>query len=156
MGYATKDNIKYRLSHMGITDTISWVETTSDGAAAYDAMLNTANQTFPEYVVEIEGIAYGSGFSFQTIFILNVRNELNAFKSMAEGKATKAKDEIEHCSDYLLNDAASSSTLFIGHNEDGGVEDRDRAALITVHMEGKGVREEIKYTGACTFFSLYI
>ena len=101
-------------------------------------------------------MAYGSGFSFLTLFVLNVRDELSSFKAASEGNPTKSENEVEHCSDYLLNglsglneDGTVVKELIIGHNEDGGVEDRSRATLITAHVEGPNVREEIRYTGLC-------
>ena len=149
---------------------------TAAGAEAYAAMLDTANTTFPEYVAELQGIALGSGADFHTLFVLNVRNELKSFRNAAEGvgsglpirgmaphgKGNKGGegDEghgVEHCSDYLMNnlnglvvDKAGNTDgvreLVIAHNEDGGWESRDESALVTVHMEGEGVREQIRYT----------
>eukprot|EP00602_Paraphysomonas_sp_CaronLab_P000720 CAMPEP_0185025902 /NCGR_PEP_ID=MMETSP1103-20130426/9447_1 /TAXON_ID=36769 /ORGANISM="Paraphysomonas bandaiensis, Strain Caron Lab Isolate" /LENGTH=422 /DNA_ID=CAMNT_0027559289 /DNA_START=27 /DNA_END=1295 /DNA_ORIENTATION=+ len=155
IGYTTRSSILYRLRRSeSVMQLVQWVSSTPEGQAAYDAMLTTANNTFPEYVSELEGMAYGSGVNFETLFVLNVRNELKTFKKASQhlrGDTIKEKPEVEHCSDYLMN-ALSGSTadgvneIVIGHNEDGGWESRDESWLITAHMEGEGVRENIRYT----------
>ena len=140
VGYFTRENIKFRLKHAeAIQDVIQWVESTTEGYQAYQAMLNTANNTFPEYVDELQGMAYGSGISFQTLFVLNVRSELGVFM-----KNVSNFEKIEHCSDYLLH---TEYGIVIGHNEDGGWEDRDNSILLTIHIEGDHVKEPIKFTG---------
>lgn len=119
-------------------------------------MLQTANTTFPEYIQELEGIAYGSGVDFQTLFVLNVRNELKSFQGNNVG--FKTQSEREHCSDYLMNDLNGSgsdgvSQIVVAHNEDGGWEDRDESWLITAHVEGPNVREAIRFT--CKFYLIF-
>ena len=149
-GYFTRNSIYFRLRKSGMMqDIVKWVNTTSEGKAAYEAMLATATKTFPEYVDEIHGMAYGSGVDFQTLFILNVRSELGVFKS---NSVNKTYSEIEHCSDYSMNNmnaigSDGTKELIIAHNEDGGWEDRDNSYLITAHIEGDGVREEIRVSG---------
>jgi hypothetical protein len=155
LGYYTKDYIKYRLSKDdSITQILKWVLTTNEGSAAYQAMLDSANTTFPEYVEELEGMAYGSGIEFKTLFVLNTRNELSNFKptpaqSTQESVKGSSTAEVEHCSDYLLNameSGAGSQSILLGHNEDGGMESRDISFLVTVHVSGDAVKEEIKFT----------
>lgn len=117
MGYATKDTITFRLENSAkVATLVAWVTDTVAGRAAYDAMLKSANDTFPEYVREVEGMSYGSGVDFKTLFTLNVRNELSSFKVNGE----KLADTVEHCSDYLvngLNQADGTNEILIGHNE---------------------------------------
>lgn len=117
LGYATKDTILYRLENSAkVTSLVEWVTDTVAGRAAYDAMLKSANDTYPQYVKEVEGMAYGSGVDFKTLFVLNVRNELSTFKVNGE----KLEDTVEHCSDYLvngLNQANGKNEILIGHNE---------------------------------------
>ena len=117
MGYATKDTITFRLENSAkVATLVEWVTDTVAGRAAYDAMLKSANDTFPEYVREVEGMSYGSGVDFKTLFTLNVRNELSSFKVNGE----KLADTVEHCSDYLvngLNQADGTNEILIGHNE---------------------------------------
>lgn len=151
MGYATKQEIYDRFATSSTVESlIKWVSTSDYGKAAYDAMLNSANTTFPEYVEELEGMAYGSGVCFQNLFILNVRNELGTFKDN-EQHTSNSVDKVDHCSDYLVNHVYptptnSRSEVILGHNEDGAVSERQKGCLITAHMEGSGVREQIRYT----------
>jgi len=146
LGYATKDTITFRLENSAkVATLVEWVTDTVAGRAAYDAMLKSANDTFPEYVREVEGMSYGSGVDFKTLFTLNVRNELSSFKVNGE----KLADTVEHCSDYLvngLNQADGTNEILIGHNEDGSWESRDISYLVTAHMYGEDVREAIRYT----------
>ena len=52
IGYATKDSIKYRLEHYpNVLEAVLWTLNDPKGAVAYKAMLDTANTTFPEYIV---------------------------------------------------------------------------------------------------------
>lgn len=140
VGYFTRNSIKFRLNNSeAIQNVIEWVESTREGFSAYQAMLMTAKETFPEYIDELRGMAYGSGISFQTLFILNVRSELGVFM-LNESNFEK----VEHCSDYLLH---TDTGIVIGHNEDGGWEDRDNSVLLTIHIEGQRVKEQIKFTG---------
>ena len=117
IGYATKDSIQFRLvNNPSIATLVEWVTETEEGKAAYDALFDSANSTFPEYVTELNGMAYGSGVDFQTLFTLNVRNELSTFKS----NGADLEDKVEHCSDYIVNALDQSngkSEILIGHNE---------------------------------------
>jgi len=149
MGYHTREAIRHRLQNSDtIQQTLEWVQTTIEGTAAYDAMLASAVDTFPEYVREIEGMALGSGISFETLFTLNVRSELGVFKLASTGVAPAT--ETEHCSDYIVlrTDPLTGvpSEVIIGHNEDGGAEDRSISTLITAHVEGVGVKEPVRFS----------
>jgi hypothetical protein len=152
MGYHTREAIQHRLDNSdSIRSVLQWVEETAEGAAAYKAMLASAFDAFPEYVRELEGMALGSGQSFQTMFVLNVRSELGVFKKASSNISAHAlKEEVEHCSDYLLlqTDSATGETveIVLGHNEDGGAEDRSISTLVTAHVEGPGVAESIRFS----------
>lgn len=145
IGYATKDSIKFRLDNSpSVQSLVEWVTSTVEGRNAYDAMLLSANQTFPQYVKELEGMSYGCGVDFVVLFTLNVRKELSTFKKNGED----LQDKIEHCSDYLvngLNRENGRGKILIGHNEDGGWESRDTSCLVTAHMYGENIREEIRF-----------
>lgn len=170
IGYHTRDAISYRIANSAsIQNTLQWI-LTPEGAAAYDAMLTTASDTYPQYIQELKGMSLGSGQSFQTLFALNIRAELGTFQKMAGGssvagveqhkqhkqpqhqKHKQPQQEAEHCSDYLFidTDAETGETteILIGHNEDGGAEDRSISTLITVHIEGPDVQPEdaVRYT----------
>jgi hypothetical protein len=117
IGYATKDSINFRLQNSAsVLTLVEWVTETEEGKAAYDALFQSANSTFPEYVIELNGMAYGSGVDFQTLFTLNVRNELSTFKK----NGADLEDKVEHCSDYIVNaldQKDGKSEILIGHNE---------------------------------------
>ena len=117
IGYATKDSIQFRLlNNPSVATLVEWVSDTAEGKDAYDALFNSANTTFPEYIIELDGMAYGSGVEFQTLFTLNVHNELSTFKA----NGADLEDKVEHCSDYIVNALDQSngkSEILIGHNE---------------------------------------
>ena len=117
IGYTTKDSIKFRLINSpSVQSLVTWVTETAEGKAAYDAMFNSANETFPEYVLELVGMSYGSGVDFVSLFTLNVRKELSSFKKNGED----LQDKVEHCSDYLVNalgHESGNNAILIGHNE---------------------------------------
>ena len=136
----------YRVSQSGTVKTLkAWIQT-PEGAAAYAAMLETANATFPHYVQEMEGIAYGSGVDFESIFILNCRNELEVLSGVYSTKNSlrhvRQSPSIEHCSDYLLH--STNGHIVVAHNEDGGKTARNTAFFVTAHVYGDDVREEVK------------
>lgn len=148
IGYHTRTAITDRLNASStIRQTLEWVQTSNEGKAAYDAMLKTATDLYPAYIEELQGMALGSGVSFQTLFVMNTRSELSSFqKNAAPG--------VEHCSDYLVynqgiaskGQSEKSGVVLMGHNEDGGSEDRSVSTLITVHLEGPKVKNPVKFT----------
>lgn len=94
----------------------------------------------------MEGISYGSGVDFESIFIVNCRNELEVLAGAYSGNflrrsAGARSSSIEHCSDYLLH--SDDGKLFIAHNEDGGKTARNTAFFVNAHVYGEGVAEEV-------------
>lgn len=134
----------YRVRSSGSVQRLKkWIQT-REGAAAYSAMLEAANATYPQYVQEMEGIAYGSGVDFESIFIVNCRNELEVLAGEYSTQALRhirRSPSIEHCSDYLLH--TDDGKLYVAHNEDGGKTARNTAFFVTAHVYGEGVMEEV-------------
>ncbi len=151
IGFHTRGAIVSRLEQSeAVRQTVEWVQTTAEGTSAYDAMLASAELTFPQYVLELQGMAVGSGVSFQTLFVLNTRNELASFQNNAMDWPG-----MEHCSDYLLanlhkgkgeREIEGEDEIVIAHNEDGGSESRSISTLVTVHLEGDDVASPIRFT----------
>jgi len=92
-----------------------WIEFSDEGSATYGGLVDAANNTFPEYVDEIQGMAIGSGVDFQTLMILNLQHELEYLSGLSS--QTRFEQKTDHCSDYLVKD--EEGRPYIGHNEDG-------------------------------------
>ncbi len=86
-----------------------------DGKSLYEGLLEKAVEFYPNLVKEMEGMAKGSGLSFDTIFLLNVKSEIGAL-------LRNKKPETPGCSTIYLN-RENKKQVF--HNEDGNIACRD-------------------------------
>ena len=50
-----------------LTNYLTWIHTTPTGMKTYQDMLSAANESYPEYIDEIEGMGEGSGVSFEKV-----------------------------------------------------------------------------------------
>jgi len=87
------------------------------GQAVYVEFLATHQRLVPKLVFELEGLAHGSGVSFQTMFAVSLKEELGYFAQ--PGPSGKRLDE---CSDYML---CTETRCVNGHNEDGPFTDHE-------------------------------
>ena len=53
----------------------------STGKLTYSTMLAKHNETFPEYVAELQGLAQGAGVAFELIFMQNIRESMDTVAS---------------------------------------------------------------------------
>ena len=74
-----------------------------------------ARSVFPEYVLELEGMARGAQVEYETLLIWNCRGDLPLSD---DAIPESAKHSPEGCT-TLLYPAAKSSVAVIAHNEDG-------------------------------------
>ena len=72
-------------------------------------------RVFPEYVLELEGMASGAQFEYETLLIWNLRGDLPLSD---DAIPESAKHSPEGCTTHLYP-AAKSSVAVISHNEDG-------------------------------------
>jgi len=82
----------------------------SAASAAFAELRADNAVAFPEYALEIEGIAEGAGVPVLDIWMVNLLCEVQALKGLPIGKRA------EHCSDVILMGEADD--LWHGHNED--------------------------------------
>ncbi len=95
--------------------------------------LRQAAQTeFPDYVMEIEGMAAGMGWPFEDVFLWNCRGEL--IHNAPDGCTTLA--------------ARSPNERFVAHNEDGDPYLRDQCAIVDVRPTGKPGFVSFYYPGS--------
>jgi len=150
MGTTFQKQIKDRLNNFDtIQDLKKWVKSTDFGKETYRMYLFTNNQTFPEYVIELEAMAKGAEVNFEDLFILNMRNEFMNAKDeytgyMVERRLSRSYDSrFDDCSDYMTLDTLGNPVL--AHNEDGDVFARGTSFLLWAKIFGPGVREEVDF-----------
>ncbi|EGZ19217.1 hypothetical protein PHYSODRAFT_493438 [Phytophthora sojae] len=103
---------------------------TPAGRDLLDRYLAVHRATFPEYVEELEGVAEGSGVSFETVFIENIVEEFSnsippSFQS--EAFPTEERHPELRCSDVVLT---GGGMHVVAHNEDSGEVDGNRTAIV--------------------------
>lgn len=86
---------------------------------------------YPHYADELIGIAHGANVSVEDIWLMNLRNEINAIINRNE---TFAKPEDLNCMDILLNDG---NVMSIAHNEDSESRIKNYAYLLKLNIIGQ-------------------
>ena len=87
---------------------------TNESRATYAAFLRRNNATFPRYMQELEGIADGSGVSFEALFLSQMSEEFSYFMPPRKDGRT-APPPPEHCTDVMLK---TGDEAYLVHNED--------------------------------------
>ena len=125
---------------------LPFVRNTTSGKALYKAFWDTHVREYPNYMDELRGIAAGSEMPVDEVFTSNLRQEISYFATSfctARGHSYKPED---HCSDYIIHNAAGTVAYF-GHNEDSGkVPDKDRTFFANVSGLG-GPGAESSFAG---------
>jgi len=130
LGKVASERIKSRLMQRDINVTIKAYLATPSGRALF-LKLQTAARAFSELLyLEMQGIALGTGLSFDDIFILNALTELN----LAAGV------KVTHCTDVITH--ADIAAPVWGHNEDSGVEDASTSYYVNVTIRGDEVNAQ--------------
>jgi len=112
MGKAYKHAVQQRMQ-ANIQSLKSFL-LTQTGKRVYEHYLRAHKAQVPHLVRELEGVAEGSGVSFETVFAVSMSQELSYF-----APATNASND-DHCSDYTL---CTSARCIGGHNEDSNLQD---------------------------------
>ncbi|CAG7827918.1 unnamed protein product [Allacma fusca] len=84
------------------------------GKNIYDESLKVANQRFPHYVQEIQGMADGSGIPFHHLYLLHIENLVPASDSEPENP----NKGDQGCTSLITN---TREALLLGHTEDASV-----------------------------------
>jgi len=114
IGTAMKDMIVERFAqdHNFQTRLLPFAAS-EQGAPVVEGFLSRAKASFPQYVEELQGTADGAGLSFESVFVMNLREEINALLD-------KPFKEPLSCSDYsVLMLDSSPPVALVSHNEDG-------------------------------------
>jgi len=104
-------------AQLGVKNTIDSVKGIVQSApdVFYDPFLNAARNVFPDYVDELQGMADGSGLSFQEIFMTNLMMEIIYLYYELSGKKNRITPGNLGCSSVAY---AKNGKLFLAHNED--------------------------------------
>ena len=90
-------------------------ERTWQDSSYLQELLTAARYFFPEYVLELEGMARCAQVEYETLLVWNCRGDLAL---LDDAITESAKHSPEGCT-TLLYPAAKSSVTVIAHNEDG-------------------------------------
>lgn len=138
IGERFKDKIQARIAANIKLQTrlLPFVQTTTQGKAAYDLFITSHEATFPDYVDELRGIAEGSGVPFETVFVMNLSEEFDDIvpKDFTRGAGSRrAHEKTLRCSDIVLV-GGPQQLRAVAHNEDGDVADMNHTAIITAKV----------------------
>lgn len=104
------------------------------GQARYQELLRLNRARYPDYVMELEGIAQGAGRPFEELFLVNMRGEYRGYlHGLRQG-----------CFDCAL---VTDEAALIGHNEDGSPAFRGSMYLVHTQIEGKPAFTAFSYPG---------
>lgn len=98
--------------------------TGSEGRKVVEAMRSAASKYTPGVLEEMSGTATASGVPHEDLFILNCKNEIDAFANRQEGTPG--------CSTVVVRE---KDRLLVMHNEDGDVSFRDRMFLLRADID---------------------
>ena len=126
MGAQLENEIRLRMSRDDYLQKTLIPFFKSDGAATYQAFLESHNRTYPQYVREIEGIAEGSKVAFFDLFVQNLVEEMSYSAPEQDAKRIR---RVDHCSDYMVC-PDPGATCLLGHNEDSGPQDINTTVLV--------------------------
>ncbi len=108
---------------------------TEEGQARYKQYLEINQQQYPEYILELEGIAVGAKRPFHHLFLVNMRGEYRDY--LREHK-------LFGCSDCAV---LSANNALIGHNEDGDIALAGTAYIVQAHIPERPVFTAFSYPG---------
>ncbi|KAL4121316.1 hypothetical protein QTP88_013855 [Uroleucon formosanum] len=117
-------------------------ETTEDGRQVYNECLKTTNKYFPQYLVELKGMATGADVPFHKLFLIHLDDIL--VSNVRDDNA----DTSAGCSTLIVNIPCKEQ--LIGHNEDALNTTINHFYIVSAHIkpnigEGDGIfpiREE--------------
>jgi hypothetical protein len=93
-----------------------------------------ARKVFPEYVLELEGMAKGAQVDYETLLIWNCRGDL----PLLEDSIPESPENVPEGCTTILYPADNGNNAIIAHNEDGPPELNGHCSWLTVHpVEGQ-------------------
>lgn len=114
IGQAAKEEITFTLNKPHIKSVLLPFLQTDLGKKVFEGFYVNSATHFPHLIEEIHGLAKGSGFTPEEIFLLNALDEVEGYMGIVTDKAFPTE---VHCTDVIVN----SNTPCWGHNEDGSI-----------------------------------
>ena len=149
VGRQTADRIAARLGRSDIQQQILPFLNTSAGRIIFDELVNRTARDFPQYLEELHSLAKGSQHSFEHVFVLNALQELTSYpptegssspdrrrRERASVASNKRRATSSRCTDILTQPYEGELGGFWGHNEDGGVGDRELNYFVNATIFG--------------------
>ena len=118
-------------------------ERTWQDSSYLQELLTAARYFFPEYVLELEGMARGAQVEYETLLVWNCRGDLPLSD---DAIPESAKHFPEGCTTFLYP-AAKSSVAVIAHNEDGPPELDGHCCWLSVRQENGSKFSTFHYPG---------
>ncbi|MCD4773008.1 MAG: C45 family peptidase [Bacteroidales bacterium] len=148
IGKQIGDNFSSKIiaSHEGIKELIDAVNSivAADPATFYDPFVEAAQNHFPDYVDEIQGIADGAGLTFQDIMISNMAIEILYYYYELTGNMKYKLDESFGCSTVSYS---KDWKLYLAHNEDLFTCFLDYMYVTKIKVNGKPEIINLNYPG---------
>jgi isopenicillin-N N-acyltransferase-like protein len=105
-----------------------------EGQARNQELQELNRARYPDHFAELEGLAEGSRYSFEELFLVNMRGEYRGYMhSLSRG-----------CSNCTL---LTENAALIGHNEDGSPSFRGNLYVVHARIEGKPAFTALSYPG---------
>ena len=108
---------------------------TAAGAERYHQYLAINQKQFPDYMIELEGIARGAKRPFHHLFLVNMRGEYRDYLH---------EHKLFGCSDVAV---LTKNNALIGHNEDGDIALAGTAYLVQAEPVGQPAFTAFSYPG---------
>ncbi|XP_029342967.1 uncharacterized protein LOC100162707 isoform X1 [Acyrthosiphon pisum] len=105
-------------------------ETSADGRQVYNECLETTDKYFPQYLVELKGMATGANVPFHKLFLIHLDDIL-----VSNVRDTSA-DTSAGCSTLMVNIPCKGQ--FIGHNEDALNTTINHFYIVSAHIKPNG------------------
>lgn len=143
--YFTKEIIGSQLAIGDFLATVNQIVQSSP-ETFYDPFLNAAQNHFPNYVDELQGIADGSGKSFENIFIGNIFMEIMyKYLELTGEKKCHLPSDLG-CSNVSYSKNGKS---YLTHNEDLFTSFINYLYLLKIRVPGKPEILTLSYPGLC-------
>ena len=114
------------------------------GQRLFQSYLKLHLTHFPQYIAELEGMADGSGRSFEEIFAVNLRGEFAGLIASKHQNGNLMDADVQGCTDCLVSTPAAA---LIGHNEDGSPAGCGHMFVVHASIDKKPTFSALCYPG---------
>ncbi|MBC8258014.1 MAG: peptidase C45 [SAR324 cluster bacterium] len=140
IGKADADSIRQQL--LTLTE-FSALEQYWQGSSYLWRLDAAARSVFPEYVLELEGMALGAQVAYESLFLWNCRGDL----PLNEGENPESVEHAPEGCTTLLLPAVDGRSAVIAHNEDGPPELNGHCYWLTVRQDNGTNYSTFHYPG---------